>query len=744
MNLFKKERGARWLFSYLVIILCLFTAMAIIISIYSTSLKREMDEFNEFVFESAAASVNDVLSDVNDLHMNITRNEKLQKLAMLSGDRYTSQLTYEVIDDFASYYELTDNVDHFFIYLKGEDTIISYNGVVDGETFFNYYFEKGNLEYEDWRNVFYDFENDEYISMKCVNKSEKMIDSIGFLFKVSADNPNAVGVILCDKKRFMNNIEKIEWKNLCDIYIYNGQGKLMLYDKNSADGEIPKTLKAAEKYAQKRNIVYKKSVAIDKYYWQLICIAPKEALNSTIRITQGLIIGIVAFSLILLFFLVKYLLKMNRKPILSVLSLFGATDEKNEYEALHRLVNETLTNNSNLLKNLKNRDKELKIIAISKIIKGDMPRSALKEYNIEFKSENYAVISFFLEDLSTLFPEDNTMPNFERNYHLRYNVNNVLEEVCAQENIRIYTTEIDRYIVSLANLDENTTAETLAQIVQKGVKFINSYFNISLRYAISDIYSTFSELSVAYAQNVRILEYKRIMKTDEVISFSQLGELKAGQYVFNFKDEEKLVGFLKIGSTQEALAQATLLFNELAVPGRYSPEYIKYAALDIAITVTKCADELLQHGCDIENGIELCKRIQESTDLMQMKSEVEQYIEKICEVTSIIPHRKKRKKCSAEEISNYVRENFTDFNLSVASVGAYFGVTADYVSKIFKEQNGISLVDYISKKRIERGCELIAEGKYSIREISKMVGFSNERTFYRVQKKFRDSLAERE
>jgi len=739
MKLSKKERGARWLFSYLVIILCLFTAMAVIIGIYSTSLKKEMDEFNEFVFESVAASVNDVLSDVNDLHVNIARNDKLRRLTMFTGDFYRSQLTYDVIGDLVSYGELANNVDHFFIYLKNTDTILSYNGVVDSKTFFNYYFKRGNVEYEDWKNLFYNFENDEYISMKCVNKSDKLIDSIGFLFQVSADNPNAVGVILCDKKHFMNNIEKIEWKSLCDIYIYNGQGKLMLYDKNSDDGEVPKTLKEAEKYAEKSNIVFKKSVAIDKYYWQLMCVVPKEALNSTIHITQCVIIGIVIFSLILLVFLVKYLLKMNRKPILSVLSLFGATEEKNEYEALHRLVNETLTKNNNLLNNLKNRDRELKTIAISKIIKGDMPRSALAEYNIEFQSENYAVISFFMEDLSTFFPEDTAMPNFEKSYHLRYNINNVMEELCSQENICVYTTEIDQNIVSLANLGENTTVDALTQAVQKGVEFINSCFDIQLRYAISDIYSTFSELSVAYAQTVRILEYKRIMKTDDMISFSQLSELKAGQYIFDLKNEEKLVHFLKIGSTQEALAQAALLFKELAMPGRYSTDYIRYAVLDVAITVTKCAHELLQNSDDIEYGITLCKSVLQSVDLAQMQSEIERYIEKVCEITNIISRRKKRQKCNAEEIRNYVHENLTDFNLSAVSVGAYFGITAAYVSKLFKDETGISLTDYISKKRIERGCELLAEGKYSIREISEMVGFSNERTFYRAQKKFRNS-----
>ena len=46
-------------------------------------------------------------------------------------------------------------------------------------------------------------------------------------------------------------------------------------------------------------------------------------------------------------------------------------------------------------------------------------------------------------------------------------------------------------------------------------------------------------------------------------------------------------------------------------------------------------------------------------------------------------------------------------------------------------------IDYIMKKRIEHAKELMADGKYSTREISEMVGFGHERTFYRAQKKFK-------
>lgn len=735
MNLLKgKNHITEWLLSYLVIILCLFTAMGIIVGVYFGSLKKEMNEFNEFVFESVSVSVNDVLLDVNDLHLSLARNQNMEKVLSYSGNRLQMKETYALIEDIKAYRQFSSNIDRFFIYLKDEDMVISESGITDSYSYYNLCFKDGKLSYEDWKKIFYEFENDRYISLFANNNTGKMVDSLGFMFRLPIYNPRAVGMILCDKQYFMKNIEKIEWKNLCDIYIYNGEGNLILQSKNSDGGEIPETLKEIEAYEKENNTVLRKTIAIDKYYWQLVIVVSKYALNKSIYLVQGVTVAVVMLSLILLVFLVRYLLKINRKPLQRVLSLFGVTDEKDEYNALHKYISQTLDDKSELMKNIKVRDRELKTVAISKIIKGNLPSSALLEYNIEFRSENYAVISFYLEDLSTLFREDSVMPNFERNYHLRYIINNVMEELLQEKGIHIYTTEIDSYVVCLANLEDNVPESTLSEMVQKGVSYINRYFDIKLDFAVSDVYKAFSQLCVAYAQTVELLEYKRITKTDSNISFSQMQKETDGQYAFDMGAEEKLIHFIKINSIPEATAIVSLVFKRLKST---SNEYARYVALDIAGTITKCAEDYIyaQNG-GREREIKLYNAINAAIEITKMEEELKSYINEVCTVSTFVTKKKKRQKCTAEEIRDYVHKNLTDFNLTAVSIGLYFDLTAAYVSKIFKDSEKESLTDYIAKKRIEKAQEIMASGKFPMREIAEMVGFSNERTYYRALKKF--------
>ena len=50
-----------------------------------------------------------------------------------------------------------------------------------------------------------------------------------------------MGVILSDKMRFLNGLEEINWEKLCDVYIYNKDGKLV-----TAGGRVLGATKVAD------------------------------------------------------------------------------------------------------------------------------------------------------------------------------------------------------------------------------------------------------------------------------------------------------------------------------------------------------------------------------------------------------------------------------------------------------------------------------------------------------------------
>jgi YesN/AraC family two-component response regulator len=89
----------------------------------------------------------------------------------------------------------------------------------------------------------------------------------------------------------------------------------------------------------------------------------------------------------------------------------------------------------------------------------------------------------------------------------------------------------------------------------------------------------------------------------------------------------------------------------------------------------------------------------------------------------------------ADGVSAYVQDNYDDMNLSVSMIGGHFGITPQYVSRLFKEQSGQGLHDYISQVRTAAAKKLLQEG-VTIEEISSRVGFSSSSAFIRVFKKY--------
>ena len=87
------------------------------------------------------------------------------------------------------------------------------------------------------------------------------------------------------------------------------------------------------------------------------------------------------------------------------------------------------------------------------------------------------------------------------------------------------------------------------------------------------------------------------------------------------------------------------------------------------------------------------------------------------------------------QIEQYIREHYTDPSLCAASVAEHFRISASYLSRIFKADMGIGLVDFIHKLRIDAARAALRNSCETIDEVAASVGFSNRWVFMRVFKK---------
>ena len=83
------------------------------------------------------------------------------------------------------------------------------------------------------------------------------------------------------------------------------------------------------------------------------------------------------------------------------------------------------------------------------------------------------------------------------------------------------------------------------------------------------------------------------------------------------------------------------------------------------------------------------------------------------------------------KIISMIHENYADPQLCLESICDSLGFSGVHLNNLFKEENNMTIVTYLSNYRIERAKEFILEGK-AIKDVVEMVGITNVRTFNRL------------
>ncbi len=84
---------------------------------------------------------------------------------------------------------------------------------------------------------------------------------------------------------------------------------------------------------------------------------------------------------------------------------------------------------------------------------------------------------------------------------------------------------------------------------------------------------------------------------------------------------------------------------------------------------------------------------------------------------------------------NFIHNNF-ERDISLGDIAKFVFLSPSYFTRAFKEETGMSPINYLLKIRIERAKELLADTSIKISDIALSVGFSNQQRFNEMFKKY--------
>ena len=153
--------------------------------------------------------------------------------------------------------------------------------------------------------------------------------------------------------------------------------------------------------------------------------------------------------------------------------------------------------------------------------------------------------------------------------------------------------------------------------------------------------------------------------------------------------------------------------------------------MNLYCALQRCAQ---QFGCELgestENMMKMIKTIPSEEKIIACFTELSLGLTR-----TISAHKPGKNQILVQQVQKLVEEQYKNPDLSVSLLAEQLGISASYLSKLFKEVSNTNVSDYIHKFRIERAKELMSDSNLTLGAIAEECGYLSDINFNRVFKR---------
>ncbi|MBP1963080.1 AraC family transcriptional regulator [Paenibacillus aceris] len=237
-----------------------------------------------------------------------------------------------------------------------------------------------------------------------------------------------------------------------------------------------------------------------------------------------------------------------------------------------------------------------------------------------------------------------------------------------------------------------------------------------------------ANISVSYFEANEALPY-RFLHQDPVLRYDKLKISKLKDTGSSIRVLNEIEGYVR-SSDEQRLKQAIDSVLDEIQSGEYTIEYCKHILMDVVSSIRKALKSIglsssQLYGYDIRQYL---KRIENV-------NEFHEWIYDVIAVTMVTLNQKKQNidKDMALHIARFIEENICN-PISLDMVADHVGVSSNYLSKLFKVTMGVNFSDYVTDMKLRHSLQLLKEKKYTVQDISQMIGYNSAHYFIRIFK----------
>lgn len=720
-----------WGISYALILLVPLITIFINYFHNTSIIKEEIMQAHELILENLKDNIDRVMEEEREMFTLFSTQQVFKDL--VSASQKDAEF-YENVKDFSkqlgAYGESNKGIS-YWLYMQDKD-YITYNN--SGDTSRNVYYSQrllaeGEMDYEQWESLLNGkYTNDFFIF-------DGLYDTYGKSNLIYANSYSDNG------KKWVNIFVSIPVSVIEDLTnslpagtmltVYFGderkrlEEQLLVVDSQGVMS-FPDNVDIAPVIAGERSFEMAYYMGISatgdngKVIYSLL--VPQEAFWNELRYSRNMHLVGLLITLLVGIALMLFLLKRNFHPVSELLKFIGSDNkEMNEFQQIEAAYSMVRQEKSKMHNTIQTQEKSLLSSYLLSMFKGRVTGIGSREQEsaleLAFQSGSFAIVGFYIPPDSKKTAQSDELDFFV--------VNNIFSELMEEETF--YHTEDGRFLYYLFCI----SAEQAERWKEKSLKaanflceFLDEKFELNLLAAVSAVEQGSGQIRYIYQSVMEAFEYKRVIGGSGVITTDELQGAEENE---------------KLHDCHVMLRQA--LVNSNALEARRASkqlflhtEHIPFIVLRIKVLeafqiVVDQYNTCITNPSKQKQLLAWLDTLLNADNAEAMKIKFDEMLSFACDKISAQWEAENRG--IVKNIREYVEANYTDSNLNVNSIAEKMNRNPVYISKIYKEDTGEGILDYLNALRIKKAQELLLEGGISVEEIGQMVGYASTRTFRR-------------
>lgn len=248
---------------------------------------------------------------------------------------------------------------------------------------------------------------------------------------------------------------------------------------------------------------------------------------------------------------------------------------------------------------------------------------------------------------------------------------------------------------------------------------------------------------VMQSSNVAVQQRKEIARrqaqlNDEIRQRKELEqklvEVEGRIYGHSMLQKEKeLMAAVRLGDKENAMNLLNWLVSDLVEKFVAKPRVFKVRILELMVTISRAAAEA---GADPDKLLDLNYRYLDEFSRNERVDELSNWIFKALDsIMEIIYGNVNLKHLEViERATEFIRKNY-DRNLSLNDIAQACFISSYHLSHIFKEQLNCTIMEYLTRVRMEEAKKMLSNPRFTIIDIAEKIGYNDPGYFCRVFKK---------